>query len=162
MSLRLIGSLLLAGVLALSASSALAQMPNPFGPPITVENAKKAAAGAMAEAKKINVSMAVAITDIAGDLIYFERMDGTQAGSVNLALDKARSAARFKRPTKIWQDLVAAGGGNLRLLALEGIVPSDGGIPIVLDGKVVGAIGLSGGSADQDGQCARAGVDALK
>jgi len=104
----------------------------------------------------------VAITDAAGDLVYLEKMEGTQTGSVNLAIAKARSAARCKRPTKVWQDVVAAGGGGLRILSLEGIVPSDGGIPLVVDGKIVGAIGLSGGTADQDGQCAKAGADSVK
>src|SRR6266571_4896900 len=90
----------LALIFALYASSALAQMPNPYGASINLENAKKAAAAAIAEARKNNWTMAVAITDTAGDLVYFEKIDGTQAGSVNVSMDKARSAARFKRPTK--------------------------------------------------------------
>jgi glc operon protein GlcG len=106
--------------------------------------------------------MAVAVTDPAGDLIYFERMDGTQTGSASIAVGKARSAARFKRPTKVFQDAVAGGGAGLRILGLEGAVPVDGGLPLVMDGKIVGAIGLSGGTSDQDGQVARAGADTLK
>ena len=153
---------LLTLIFALCASSALAQMPNPYGAPISLENAKKAAAGAIAEAQKIKVLEVVAVTDAAGYLIYLERMEGTQAGSVNLAIAKARSAALFKRPTKVWQDVVAGGGAGLRVLSLEGLVPSEGGIPLVVDGKIVGAIGLSGGTAEQDGECARAGAASVK
>ena len=98
----------------------------------------------------------------AGELVYFERMDDTQIGSVGVAVSKARSAARFKRPTKAFQDALAAGGEGLRILALEGAVPVDGGVPIVVGGKIVGAIGASGGTSAQDGQVAAAGVAALK
>jgi uncharacterized protein GlcG (DUF336 family) len=147
---------------ALCASFALAQMPNPYGPPISLEDAKKAAAAALAEARKNNWTMAVAVTDIGGDLVYFEKMDGTQTGSVNVALGKARSAALFKRPTKVFQEIVAGGGNGLRILGLEGAVPIEGGVPLVMDGRIVGAISLSGGTSDQDGQCARAGAEALK
>jgi uncharacterized protein GlcG (DUF336 family) len=162
MSLRLIGSLLLTLMFALGASSAIAQMPNPYGAPISLENAKKVAAAAVAEASKNHWTMAVAVTDIGGDLVYFEKMDGTQTGSVNVALGKARTAALFKRPSKVFQDIVAGGGAGLRILGLEGAVPIEGGVPLVMDGKIVGAIGLSGGTSDQDGQCARAGADAVK
>jgi uncharacterized protein GlcG (DUF336 family) len=162
MSLRLIGGLLLTPLFALGASFALAQMPNPYGAPIGVENAKKAAAAALAEARKNNWTMAVAVTDIGGDLVYFEKMDGTQTGSVKVALGKARTAVLFKRPSKAFQDIVAGGGAGLRILGLEGAVPIEGGVPLVMDGKIVGAIGLSGAMSDQDGQCARAGADALK
>jgi uncharacterized protein GlcG (DUF336 family) len=148
--------------LTLTASSAVAQMPNPYGAPISLENAKKAAAAAVAEARKNNWTMAVAVTDPGSALVYFEKMDGTQTGSVNVAIGKARAAALYKRPTQVWQDIVAGGGGGLRILGLEGAVPIGGGLPLVVDGKIVGAIGLSGGSADQDGQCAKAGADALK
>jgi uncharacterized protein GlcG (DUF336 family) len=106
--------------------------------------------------------MAAAIVDTAGDLVYFEKLDGTQAASVNIAVDKARSAARFKRPTKALQDVLAAGGDGLRLLALQGAVPVEGGLPLLMDGKIVGAIGLSGGTSQQDGQCAKAGADLVK
>ena len=106
--------------------------------------------------------MAAAVVDPAGDLVYFEKVDGTQAASVDIAIDKARSAARFKRPTKALQDVLAAGGVGLRMLALQGAVPVDGGVPLLMDGKIVGAIGLSGGTSDQDGQCAKAGADTLK
>lgn len=155
-------SFLLVLLIVFTASSVSAQMPNPYGAPINLENAKKAAAAAVAEARKNNWTMAVAVTDPSGDLIYFEKMDGTQTGSVNVAIGKARSAALYKRPTKVWQDIVAGGGAGLRILGLEGAVPIGGGVPLVMDGKIVGAIGLSGGTADQDDQCARAGAAALK
>jgi glc operon protein GlcG len=141
---------------------ALAQMPNVYGVPINLDAAKKAAASAIAEARKNNWTMAVAITDIGGDLVYFEKMDGTQTGSVRGALGKARSAVLFKRPTKVFQDLVAAGGEGLRILALEGAVPIEGGLPLLMDGKIVGAIGVSGGTSQQDGVAAKAGADTLK
>ena len=146
----------------LCAATVSAQLPNPYGAPVSGENAKKAAAAAIAEARKNNWTMAAAVVDPAGDLVYFEKVDGTQAASVDIAIDKARSAARFKRPTKALQDVLAAGGVGLRMLALQGAVPVDGGVPLLMDGKIVGAIGLSGGSSDQDGQCAKAGADMLK
>ena len=149
-------------LLALSAIPAFTQMPNPYGSPISVENAKKAAAPALAEARKNNWNMAVAIVDPSGNLVYYEKMDNTQLGSADICISKARSAARFKRPTKVFQDALAAGGGGLRILRLEGVVPVDGGIPLVLEGKIVGAIGVSGDTSDHDAQCAQAGVDALK
>lgn len=158
MSTRSALTALVALGLVFCASTALAQMPNPYGPPISLDNAKKAAAAAVAEAAKNNWAMVVVITDTAGDPVYLEKMDGAQTGSVNLAIDKARSAVRFKRSTKVWNDLVAGGGPNLRLMALQGIVPSLGGIPLLLDGKIVGGIGLSGGTGPQDGQCAEAGA----
>jgi glc operon protein GlcG len=149
-------------VFALWTATASAQLPNPYGASITGENAKKVAAAALAEARKNNWNMAAAVVDPAGDLVYFEKLDGTQAASVNIAVDKARSSARFKRPTKALQDVLAAGGEGLRLLGLQGAVPVDGGVPILMDGKIVGAIGLSGGTSAQDGQCAAAGAAAVK
>lgn len=142
--------------------SAVAQMPNPYGPAISLENAKKAAAPALAEAAKNNWTMAVAIVGPAGALVYYEKMDNTQIGSAEVAIDKARSAALFKRPTKAFQDAVAAGGDGLRVLGLKGAVPIEGGIPLVVDGKIVGAIGVSGGTSAQDAQCAKAGAETIK
>ncbi len=139
-----------------------AQMPNPYGSPIGVEQAKKIAAPAIAEAVKNHWTIAVAIVDPAGNLVYYEKMDNTQLGSANVAIDKARSAARFKRPTKEFQDAVAGGGAGMRILALEGAVPLEGGFPLLMDGKIVGAIGASGATSAQDAQCAKAGADTLK
>ncbi|MGA2354535.1 MAG: heme-binding protein [Terriglobales bacterium] len=141
---------------------ARAQMPNPYGLSITLENAKKAAIPALAEAAKNNWSIAVAIVDPAGDLVYYEKMDNTQLGSAHVAVDKARSATLFKRPTKAFQDALAAGGEGLRILGLKGATPVEGGIPLVSDGKIVGAIGVSGATSAQDAQCAKASADASK
>jgi glc operon protein GlcG len=138
------------------------QLSNPYGPPVGLEAAKKIAPTALAEARKNGWTMAVAIVDTAGDLVYFERMDNTQLGSVNIAIAKARSAARFKRPTKVFQDMLAAGGDQLRVLGLEGAVPVEGGFPLVMGGKIVGAIGVSGGTSPQDSQCAKAAADLVK
>jgi len=135
--------------------------PQPYGFPIAIEAARKAAGPALAEARRNNWAMAVAIVDPAGELVYFERMDHTQTGSVTVAVEKARSAARFKRPTKAFQDMLAAGAEGLRVMSLAGAIPVEGGLPIVMDGKIVGAIGVSGGTSPQDGQCAKAGADAV-
>jgi uncharacterized protein GlcG (DUF336 family) len=134
----------------------------PYGTPLNIDTAKKVAAAAVAEARKNNFSMAIAIVDPSGMLVYFEKMDNTQNGSVNVAIDKARSAALFRRPTKAFQDLVAAGGEGLRMLALQGAVPVEGGLPIIVGGRVVGAVGASGGTSAQDGQVAKVGTDAVK
>ena len=133
-----------------------------YGPSVTLDQAKKAAAAALAEARANNWIMAAAVVDTAGLLVYFEKMDDTQSGSVAVAQAKARSAALFKRPTKAFQDSLASGGDGLRVLALEGAVPVEGGLPLLVGGRIAGAIGLSGGTSAQDGQCAQAGVDALK
>ena len=135
--------------------------PQPYGAPIALEVAKKVAAPAVDEAARNHWAMAVAVVDGAGDLVYFERMDATQAGSVTIAVEKARSAARFKRPTKAFQEMLATGGDGWRVLGLEGAVPVEGGVPIVINGQIVGAIGVSGGTSSQDGQCARAGAAAV-
>ena len=148
--------------LAFMASVALAQAPMSYGATITLESAKKAAAPAVAEATRNNWAMAVAIVDTAGNLVYFEKMDGTQTGSVAVAIEKARSAALFKRPTKAFQDTLAAGGEGLRILKISGAVPVEGGVPLVVDGKIIGAVGVSGGTSQQDGQCAAAGAAGLK
>src|SRR5947209_20432418 len=123
-----IGGMSLASLLA-TAQMLNAQAPAPYGSPISLENAKKAAAPALAEATKNNWNVAVAIVDPAGNLIYYEKMDNTQLGSANVAIDKARSAALFKRPTKAFQDALAAGGDSVRLLRIQGVVPVEGGIP---------------------------------
>jgi glc operon protein GlcG len=102
------------------------------------------------------------LASIPADLVYFEKMQDAQTGSVELAIEKARTAALFRRPTKVFEDGVAAGGEGLRLLRLTGAIPIDGGVPIIVDGKVVGAVGVSGGSGAQDGQVAKAGANAVK
>lgn len=142
--------------------SAKAQMPNPYGLAISLENAKKAAAPALTEAAKNNWRVAVAIVDPGGNLVYYEKMDNTQLGSANVAIDKARSATLFKRPTKALQDALAAGGEGWRILRVQGAVPVEGGFPLIMDGKIVGAIGVSGATSAQDSQCAKAGADTVK
>jgi glc operon protein GlcG len=134
----------------------------PYGVSISTESAKNVAAASIAEGQKSNWKMAVAIVDTGGYLVYFERMQDTQTGSVDLAIEKARTAALFRRPTKLFQDSVAAGGEGLRLLRLTGAIPIDGDVPIIVDGKLIGAVGVSGGSGDQDGLVARAGPTAAK
>jgi glc operon protein GlcG len=159
---------LIAGVLALAPAFATAQTPfapppqTPYGLSISTDSAKKAAAASVVEAHKHSWNMAIAIVDTGGYLVYFERMQDTQLGSVDLAIEKARTSALFRRPTKVFQEGVAAGGDGLRLLRLTGTIPNEGGVPIISDGKVIGAIGVSGGAVEQDGQVARAGADALK
>jgi len=139
-----------------------AQLPNPYGTAINLESARKVATAAIAEARKNQWNMAIAIVDPAGELVYFEKLDGTQAASVNIAIDKARSSARFKRPTKALQDVLATGGAGLRMLALDGAVPVEGGVPILMDAKIVGAIGVSGGTSQQDTEVATAAAAAVK
>lgn len=132
-----------------------------YGLSITLEDAKKAGAAALKEAAANQWTMAVAIVDPHGDLVYFEKMDDTPLGSTIVCQDKAQSAARFKRPTKVFQEMLASGGDGVRVLRIKGAVPVDGGQPILREGKVIGAIGVSGGTSAQDGQCAQAGVSAL-
>jgi glc operon protein GlcG len=143
-------------------ATAPTQAPSPYGANVSLENAKKVAAPALAEAEKNHWNMAVAIVDTSGNLVYYEKMDNTQLGSANVAIDKARCAALFKRPTKAFQDTLAAGGDGLRVLTLKGVVAVEGGIPLVMEGKIVGAIGVSGAASSQDAQCAKAGADVLK
>jgi len=135
---------------------------NAYGPPVSLEAAKKAAAAALAEARKNNWTMAVAIVDPGGYLVYFEKMDNTQLAGAKVAIDKARSAALFKRPTRVMQEMLASGGAGVRVLRLRGAIPVEGGLPLISEGKIVGAIGLSGDSSENDGRCAQAGVDTLK
>lgn len=134
----------------------------PYGISISPDAAKKVAAAAIAEARKNNWAMAVAVVDTGGYLVYFERMPDTQLGSVQISMEKAKSAALFRRPTKSFQDTLAGGGDGLRMLGLSGAVPVAGGIPLIVDGKVVGAVGASGGSSDQDNHTAEAGASSLK
>jgi uncharacterized protein GlcG (DUF336 family) len=159
-------SLAIGSALALTAGVAAAQTPPPppptYGAPITLEQAKQGMVGAEAEAKKGNWSMAIIILDSGGNMVMMQRMDGTQLGSVDVARDKAWSAVAYRRPTKAFEDAIAQGGANLRLLRLTGASPIEGGLPIMADGKVIGSIGVSGGSSAQDGQVAKAGVDGLK
>lgn len=134
----------------------------PYGLSITLAQAKKVAAAALAPAHANNWTMVIAIVDTGGFLVYLEKMDQTQVGSVAIAQSKARSAAIFKRPTKVFQDRLARGGEGLLVLRLQDAIPVEGGLPIVVDGKLVGALGVSGGSSAEDEVCAEAGAAALK
>jgi glc operon protein GlcG len=148
----------------LTSVSAGAQTPAPppaYGMPIGLEQAKKIMAGAETEAKKNNWPVVIVILDSGGQLVMLQRLDNAQWGSVDIAKEKARSAVALRRPTKVFQDLIAQGGANLRLLNI-GYSVLEGGIPIVLDGKIVGAVGVSGVTSQQDAQIAQAGIDSLK
>jgi len=118
-------------------------------------------ASAEAEATKNKWSMVIAVLDSGGHLVMLHRLDGTQLGSIEAAKDKAYSAVLYRRPTKVFQDLVGQGGPNLRLLKLSGASPLEGGIPLMVDGKIIGAVGVSGATSEQDAQVAKAGADAL-
>lgn len=143
-------------------SDPLAQMHNPYGQSITLEHAERAAASALAEARKNRWTMTTAVVGADGELVFFERMDGAEIASVQLAIDKAHSSVIYRRPTKAFQDALVGGGDGLRVLGLRGAVPLDGGVPLVQDGRIIGAIGVSGGTNVQDGQCAREGANTLK
>jgi len=139
----------------------MSQAPSPYGRPINIDTAKKVAASALAEAQKNNWKMVISVVDRGGTRVYYEKMDDAQIGSADVAIEKARTAVRFKRPSKVFQDMVASGGAGLRALRLSGAVPFDGGIPLLVNGEIVGAIGVSGDTVDHDGQCAQAGANAL-
>jgi uncharacterized protein GlcG (DUF336 family) len=142
---------------------ATAQTPTtPYGAPISLEQAKKVVAAAEAEARKNNWNVVIAVLDSGGHLVLLQRLDNTQFASVEVAQQKAYSAVAFRRPTKVFQDGVAAGGEGLRLLKLAGATPVEGGLPLIADGKLVGSIGVSGVTSQQDNQIAKAGTDALK
>ena len=132
----------------------------PYGTPISLERAKQVAEAAMAEAKKRNWKDAIAVVGPAGDLVYFVKMDGTQYASSKIAESKAHAAAIFRRPTKVFFDQMET--GHPYIATLPGVVASDGGLPLVENGKVIGAIGISGGSGPQDGVIAKAGADSVK
>ena len=126
---------------------------------VTLELAKKVAVAAEAEARKNNWNVVVAIVDDGANLVYLERMDNTQIGSIEVAIQKARTAISFKRPSKTFEDMVA--GGRAAILSLPGVVPLEGGLPLVVDGQFIGAIGISGATSQQDGLVAKAGAEAL-
>jgi glc operon protein GlcG len=134
----------------------------PYGPPITLEAAKKVAATALAEATRNHWLMTVAVVDPTGNLVYYERTDNSQWASAKVAIEKARSAAIYKRPTKVFQEALAKGGANIRILALDGAVPVEGGVPLIADGKIIGAVGVSGDLGENDAQCATAAAETLK
>lgn len=154
--------MLLAAVLtaACLSTGALAQVPQ-YGLSVTLEQAKKAMAAADAEARKNNWPVAIAIVDTAGHLVLYQKHDNTQTASVLVAQDKAVSAAIYRRPTKAFQDSFAGGGAGARVISLRGASLVEGGLPLVVDGKIIGGIGVSGVASDQDSVVAKAGTDAV-
>jgi len=153
--------LALAALFVFATFGASAQMLS-YGNSVNLEAAKRAIVAGQAEARKNNWPVAIAIVDTHGFLVAYEKMDDTQTGSVQVAIDKAVSAAMYRRPTKAFQDGLAGGGAGLRLLSLRGSSPVEGGVPIVVGGRIIGAVGVSGVTSDQDGVVAKAGADALK
>jgi uncharacterized protein GlcG (DUF336 family) len=131
-----------------------------YGPPVSLDMARKAVEAAVMAAQQRNLQMAVAVVDPAGTLVVFARVDGTQTASVQVAIDKARSAATYRRATKAFEDALV--GGRQAILALPGAMPVEGGVPLLTDNRIVGAIGVSGGTAQEDGQIAAAGLAALR
>jgi glc operon protein GlcG len=156
-SRHLIVSVIVMGLL-LSAAIASAQLVDKKS--LTLDAAKKVAAAAEEEASKNKWTVVIAIVDDGSNLVYVQRLDETQIGSIEVAIQKAKTSASFKRPTKALEDAVMTGGRTV-VLSLPGALPIEGGLPIVVDGKMIGAIGVSGVTAQQDAQIAKAGVDAL-
>ena len=150
-------SRLLLGVAAAAlAFSASAQDRRPdYGTPITVTQAKKLAAGIIAECSKNSWNVAVAIVDNHGSLVYFERMENTQYASMDIAIGKAKAAATYRRPTRVFMEVI---NKTPATATLPGVFASPGGNPIMVDGRVIGAVGVSGVTGDQDEQCAKAGL----
>ncbi len=138
------------------ASLAAAQDRRPgYGPAISTAAAKKVAAGTIAECQKNSWNVAVAVVDNHGFLVYFERMEDTQTASMEIAVAKAKTAATYRRPTRVFQDVINKAPATA---TLPHVVASPGGVPIFVDGKVIGAVGVSGVTGDQDEQCAKAGI----
>jgi glc operon protein GlcG len=158
-----VGALAAAGSIGSAAAQQQTIQPvPPYGPPITLDQAKRVMSAAELEAAKNSWQVAVTILDSGGNLVMFHKMDNTQLASIGASEGKASTAVRFKRPSKALDDAIAAGGAGLRLLALKDITPLEGGVPILLDGRIVGAIGVSGALSSQDAQVAKVGADALR
>jgi glc operon protein GlcG len=144
------------------AAPAVAPPPQPpYGPPLTLEQAKRVMAAAELEATKNSWSVAIAILDSGGNMVMFHKGDNTQLSGISTSAGKARTALEFKLPSKALDDAIAAGGAGMRLLALKDITPLQGGLLILVDGKIAGAIGVSGALSAQDDQIAKAGTDVL-
>jgi len=133
----------------------------PYGPAITLDQAKRVMAAAELEAAENTWQVAIAILDSGGNLVMFHKIDNAQLSAIGVSEGKAQTALQFKRPSKDLDDAIARGGPGNRLLALKDITPLEGGLPIVLDGKIIGAIGVSGAVSAQDSQVAKAGIAAL-
>jgi len=150
-------TLLVAAALAALTVGASAQDKRPdYGTAVNAAGAKKIAAGVVAECQKNGWNVAVAVVDNHGFLVYFERMDNTQTASMDIAVGKAKAAATYRRPTRVFMEVINKGGPATA--TLPGVFASPGGLPIMVDGKVTGAVGVSGVTGDQDEQCAKAGL----
>ncbi|CAG0996734.1 hypothetical protein MTYP_02603 [Methylophilaceae bacterium] len=134
--------------------------PASYGNSISLEQARLVASAAAGEARRQKLNVAIAIVDTGGHLVYYEKFDDTQTASAEVAVAKARSANNFRRSTKVFEDAVT--GGRAAVLGLPGAVPIEGGLPILLNRRIIGAIGISGASSAEDGVIAAAGVDALE
>jgi glc operon protein GlcG len=156
---RSLSTILFLGVFMVTIAEA--QFPS-YGPPITLAQARKVAAAAEAEAAKNKWNVVIAIVDSGGNLVLLERMDDTQIFSIEIAQKKAKTANGMRRPSKVFDDGIAAGGAGVRVLGIDAMAPIEGGIPLIVEGKIVGAIGVSGVTSQQDGIIAAAGVAALK
>ena len=152
----------LLGLTVCAGQFAWSQAPIPYGEAISLEQAKKVIAAAEVEAKKNNWPVAIAIVDGSGFLVAFHRLDNTQLGSVKVAMQKAETSAKFRRPTKVFEEMLEKGGANLKILKLPDALPIEGGLPIIHEGKIIGAIGVSGVKSTEDGQIAAAGLEVLK
>jgi glc operon protein GlcG len=150
-------TILAAAALAALTVAASAQDKRPdYGTEINAAGAKKIAAGVVAECQKNGWNVAVAVVDNHGFLVYFERMDNTQTASMDIAVGKAKAAATYRRPTRVFMETINKGGPATA--TLPGVFASPGGLPIMVDGKVTGGVGVSGVTGDQDEQCAKAGL----
>jgi len=158
--LKLITAICCISLFVIAGTTMAQQMPNPYGPNINLSMAKKVAAAAADEAVKMKINVVIAIVDTGGYIVYLERFDVVQWGSLKVALHKAKCSVMYKRPTKAFEDLI--GGGKTAYLTLDGISAIEGGVPILQDGKIIGAIGVSGGTAAQDGVVATAGAAMVK
>ena len=143
-----------------AAAQARPQPQPAYGAPVTLGQARRVADAAEAAARERGFTMAFAIVDPAGALVLFHKMDGTQNGSTEVAIQKARTSALFRRPTRVFSDSVA--GGRTAVLSLPNVIAIEGGVPIMIDGRVAGAIGVSGGTSEQDGEIAAAALAALQ
>ena len=145
----------------LAAGSASAQTPAPYGPALSLDQARRAAAAAEVEARRNNWNVAVAVVEPSGQLVWFQRLDGANYAAGDVALEKARSAAGFRLPTRFWDEQASRPNGAW-VLGLKGAVPLAGGVPIVAGGRTIGAIGVSGVSSDDDAKIAEAGAAAVR
>ena len=147
------------GLAALAAGAGAQDQRPGYGPAVNAATAKKIAAATLAECAKNHWNVAVAIVDTAGGLVYYERMEDTQTASFDISIMKAKAAATYRRPTRVFADVIAKSGPAI--MTLPGAIASPGGVPLMVGGKVIGAVGVSGVTGDQDEQCAKAGAGAM-